>query len=94
MINEFVYCINMIIGVFGFLSCLFILTNPTLNKQTAGHVCKTCLAGFCWFFVLYSSFLQLYVPNGLLMLELFFLFLIFIWVRKGDKEKHIWLMMD
>lgn len=65
MIEEFIYSVNILVSVFGFISCFYILMNNTLNKQTAKCVIPTCLAGFIWFVFLYSSLLQMYQPTAL-----------------------------
>ena len=58
--NEFIYSINIVVSMFGFLSCFYILMNNTLNKRTARCVLTTCLAGFVWFILFYSSLLNIY----------------------------------
>lgn len=60
MIYEFIYSINILVSVLGFLSCFYILIDNTLNKQTARCVIPTCLAGFVWFILFYSSLLNIY----------------------------------
>ena len=55
MIYEFIYSINILVSVLGFLSCFYILIDNTLNKQTARFVIPTCLVGFVWFILFYSS---------------------------------------
>lgn len=58
MINDVIYSIDLLVSVFGFLSCIYILMNNAVNKRTAKCVISTCLAGFIWFIFLYSSILQ------------------------------------
>ena len=60
MIYEFIYSINILVSVLGFLSCFYILIDNTLNKQTARCVIPTCLVGFVWFILFYSSLLNIY----------------------------------
>lgn len=86
MIEEFIYSVNILVSVFGFISCFYILMNNTLNKQTAKCVIPTCLAGFIWFVFLYSSILQMYQPSALetnIKAAIFYCMLI--WIDKNYK---------
>ncbi len=83
--NEFIYGMNILVSIFGFISCFYILMNSTLNKQTAKCVISTCLAGLVWFLSFYSSLLNSYQANMLeLLLKISLVFLICIWIDKNN----------
>ena len=78
MIYEFIYSINILVSVLRFLSCFYILIDNTLNKQTARFVIPTCLVGFVWFILFYSSLLNIYkadIVEVMCKLGLFYIFL-------------------
>lgn len=82
MINEFIYSINILMSIFGFLSCLYILMDNTLNKQTAKCVITTCLAGLCWFSLVYASMLHLYHISFLeVLLKGFIVYSMLTWIE-------------
>lgn len=86
MIEEFIYSVNTLISVFGFIACFYILMNNTLNIQSAKHVIFTCLAGFIWFVLLYSSLLDMYEPSALetnIKAAIFYIMLL--WIDKNYK---------
>lgn len=84
MIYEFIYSINILVSVLGFLSCFYILIDNTLNKQTARCVIPTCLAGFIWFGLLYSSLLQVYqISTVEIIWKILFMHVILVWIKNN-----------
>lgn len=84
MIYEFIYSINILVSVLGFLSCFYILIDNTLNKQTARFVISTCLAGFIWFGLLYSSLLQIYQISTIeIIWKILFMHVILVWIKNN-----------
>lgn len=93
--NEIIYSINMSVSIFGLLSCFYILMNNTLNNQKAKCVITTCLAGFFWFLILYSSLLNIHQVSLLELVLNFGLVLITLeWILQNYTEVNIWLMKD
>ena len=84
MIYEFIYSINILVSVLGFLSCFYILIDNTLNKQTARFVISTCLVGFIWFGLLYSSLLQIYQISTIeIIWKILFMHVILVWIKNN-----------
>lgn len=84
MIYEFIYSINILVSVLGFLSCFYILIDNTLNKQTARFVIPTCLVGFIWFGLLYSSLLQIYQISAIeIIWKILFMHVILVWIKNN-----------
>lgn len=84
MIYEFIYSINILVSVLGFLSCFYILIDNTLNKQTARYVISTCLVGFIWFGLLYSSLLQIYQISVIeIIWKILFMHVILVWIKNN-----------
>ena len=84
MIYEFIYSINILVSVLGFLSCFYILIDNTLNKQTARFVISTCLVGFIWFGLLYSSLLQIYQISAIeIIWKILFMHVILVWIKNN-----------
>lgn len=84
MIYEFIYSINILVSVLGFLSCFYILIDNTLNKQTARYVISTCLVGFIWFGLLYSSLLQIYQISTIeIIWKILFMHVILVWIKNN-----------
>ena len=84
MIYEFIYSINILVSVLGFLSCFYILIDNTLNKQTARFVISTCLASFIWFGLLYSSLLQIYQISTIeIIWKILFMHVILVWIKNN-----------
>lgn len=91
MINEFIYSINILVSVLGFISCFYILMNNTLNKQTAWCVITTCLAGLIWFIFLYSSLLQIYQPSAIeTNIKAAILYCMLIWIDKNYNKELLY----
>ena len=87
MIEEFIYSVNTLISVFGFIACFYILMNNTLNIQNAKCVIITCLAGFIWFVFLYSSLLEMYEPSVLeTSIKAAIFYLMLLWIDKEYKK--------
>lgn len=86
MIEEFIYSVNILVSVLGFISCFYILMNNTLNKQTAKCVVPTCLAGLVWFIFLYSSLLQIYQPSAIeTNIKIAICYLMIVWIDENYK---------
>lgn len=84
MINEFIFSINILLSVFGFLSCLYILMDNTLNKQTAKCVISACLAGLVWFMLVYASLLHIYQVGPVeLIVKSFIVYFIVLWIKEN-----------
>ena len=84
MIYEFIYSVNILVSVLGFLSCFYILIDNTLNKQTARCVIPTCLAGIIWCGLLYSSLLQIYQISTIeIIWKILFMHVILVWIKNN-----------
>lgn len=84
MIYEFIYSINILMSIFGFLSCLYILMDSTLNKQTAKCVLTTCIAGLSWFMLVYASLLHVYhISFFEVLIKSFIVYFMLLWIENN-----------
>ena len=89
MVDQLVLGINLLINVFGVLSCFYILMNNSINKRTAVCVIPVCLLGLIWFGFFYAAFLNTYPIHIVeVTYKLFLLFITREWIKNNYRIKR------